>query len=88
MTTTIQDEFTTLTVSRERKRQLRRQKAGLCRMCPARLRAGNGGTVTLCHTCTLAERRRHSDYHERVGRGRLRERRLARAKESSDDNNN
>jgi hypothetical protein len=45
----IQDEFSALPISRQRRYQLRREKAGLCRVCGKPAAKGlNGRTIGLC----------------------------------------
>ena len=60
----IQDEFTDLEVSRERKRQLRRIKRGMCLVASCKRRVAIGGRCLRCndvfnkHRTARRERRR------------------------------
>lgn len=55
----IQDEFTNLRISRQRRYQLRHEKAGLCRNCTAKAeRDENGKPLGMC--------RKHAKEHIKI----------------------
>jgi hypothetical protein len=64
----IEDEFTSLKISRERKRQLRRVKAGLCVKCSDPVAPGEGLCVKHRIQQALQIRKKLNSRHPRKGK--------------------
>jgi hypothetical protein len=64
----IEDEFTTLKISRERKRQLRRVKAGLCVRCSGPIAPGEETCIKHRIEKALQFRKKRNSRHPNKGK--------------------
>ena len=65
MSRAIQDEFTDLPISRQRKWQLRRSKTGKCQQCGQRFETGANGHCLHCMIKRLDNSRKRSGHRKR-----------------------